>query len=39
MPDTRDPAIRVTAMPADTNYTGPCRSGWVDSAYLEMQAE
>ena len=27
-----------TPIATEVNYTGPCRSGWVDSAYLEMQA-
>ena len=31
MPDTRDPAIRVTAMPADTNAYGDIFGGWLMS--------
>ena len=27
-----------TPVATERNYTGPCRSGWVDSRYLEMQA-
>ena len=27
-----------TPVATERNYTGPCRSGWVDSRFLEMQA-
>ncbi|MFM5908188.1 MAG: acyl-CoA thioesterase [Novosphingobium sp.] len=31
MPETRNPAIRVTAMPADTNANGDIFGGWLVS--------